>query len=160
MRRSVAAVAGGVAVLAITAAAASALTLTGPQNPRYGAGTSALNCTMSFALETLTGGTGGAQITGFKVTPTGYNATQCAGQSVYLKVAVTDTSDPDVDVWYMSSTASAYVGDAAQTFTLGDSGTIFEEVTNTNHVPVKDIEDVEVGNATGLVTITGQTSGF
>ncbi|MDQ1249326.1 MAG: hypothetical protein QG597_3701 [Actinomycetota bacterium] len=159
MRRSVAAVVGGAAVLAITAAAASALTLTGPQNPRYG-GSTALNCDMSFALETQTGGTGGAQITGFKVTPTGYDADECAGQSVYLKVAVVDDNeDPTADVWYMSSTAAAYSG-GAQTFTLGPAGTIYAEVGNTNHIAVKQIEDVAVGNATGLVTVTGQTSGF
>lgn len=156
MRRSVAAVVGGAAVLAITAAAASALTLTGPQNPRYG-GSTALDCDMSFALETQTGGSEGAQITGFKVTPTGYDADECAGQSVYLKVDVTDESVGDV--WYMSSTAAAYSG-GAQTFTLGAEGTIFGEVGNTTHILVKDIEDVAVGDATGLVTVTGQTSGF
>lgn len=156
MRRSVVALAGAAAVVAVTAAAASALTLTGPQNPRYGT-SAGLDCNMTFAVDTQTGGTGGAQITGFKVTPTGYDADQCEGQSVYLKVAVTDESVGDT--WYMSSLASGFSG-GAQTFTLGPAGSIYGEVGETNHIGVKQIEDVDVGGATGLVTVTGQTSGF
>ena len=156
MRRVVVALAGSAAVVAVTAAAASALTLTGPQTPRYGTSTG-LNCDMSFAVETQTGGTGGAQITGFKVTPTGYDADECAGQSVYLKIDVTDESVGDT--WYMSSLASGFSG-GAKTFTLGLAGSIYGEVGETNHIAVKQIEDVDVGGSTGLVTVTGQTSGF
>ena len=115
---------------------------------------------MTFAVTAVTGGTVGDEITGIKVTPSGYDATECAGQTVYLKVAVTEEEESDPPGtsthWYMSSTASSYSGGAI-TYTLGAGGTVYYETGATNHVPVQDIADTGVYNATGLVITTGET---
>lgn len=157
MRKSVAVVAGAAAALAVTAAAASALALTGPTNPLYGE-SDALDCPMTFTVTAVTGGTAGDEITGIKVTPADYSSTECAGQTVYVKVDTIEDElgTPTPEVWYMSSETTAFASGAV-TYTLGAGGTVFYETGATNHVLVQDIDDTGVYDATGLVITTGET---
>lgn len=156
MRKSILALAAAGSVFALTAAAASTLTVTGAFNPQAGTGI-AIECNPG--ATTVATVNDGVNITGFTVTAS--NTTDvagCTGAYVWVKVPHTGSVAGE-GTYYMRITAKTDYRSVPATFTFAaENGTIFaakaDVLTPANYVLPQAIEGTTLGSATILVTNT------
>ena len=156
MRKSILALAAAGSVFALTAAAASTLTVTGAFNPQAGTGTT-IECNPGET--TVATVNDGVNITGFTVQTTTNNAASagCTGAWMWVKVPYVPNVG-DAGTYYMRITAKAnYTLTTPAAFTFADEvGTIFatkdQVVTPASWLPPQAIDGTTLGSATVLVT--------
>lgn len=155
MRKSILALAAAGSVFALTAAAASTLTVTGAFNPQAGTGTT-IECNPG--ATTVATVNDGLNITGFTVKTTTDNTASagCTGAYMWVKVPHTGSIAGEGD-YFMRITAKANYTTVPAAFTFAaESGTIFaakdDVVTPANYVLPQAIDGTTLGSSTILVT--------
>lgn len=154
MRKTTAAVLATGAAFAVTAAAASAISVTGPFDPAAGTGT-ATSCDIGdTSIDSLTDGT---DLLGYTVQTSNDTSsdTNCTDATIWIRIDYTDTADTTQSLYATLPADADYT--SGTDLNLGD-GDFFTDLDLTNPATTIPLADETTTASTVLVTTTPPTN--